>query len=95
MLKVKLKQFLAIQLDDGKKYGIATNIMIWSPVHHWWIRVDDWSWQHCSDKELKFLLKQPIERIGLRSDQPGYIAVYLKDYGPEKNKQLQAKIGAK
>ncbi len=96
MLKVTLKQFLSIKLNDSETYGMVTKVMIWSPVHHWWIYLDGYTWDNMlSKKEQKFLLKQPVVRIGLRNDTKDTIAVFLKDYGKEKNKKLKAKLGAR
>jgi len=95
MLKVTLKKFLSIELNDNEVYGIVTKMMIWSPVHHWWINPEDWTWNEFSDKEKKFLLKQPVVRIGLRNDSKDTIAIFLKDYGKEKNKKLKVKLGAR
>lgn len=90
---IKLKQFLDIRLDDH--ISIHPELMIWSPVHHYWIFIKG-PWESSfSKKELKFLLKQSISFIGLRNDTPQTIAIYLKDYGEEKNKKLRIQLGKK
>ena len=90
---IKLKQFLDIRLDDH--ISIHPELMIWSPIHHYWIFIKG-PWESSfSKKELKFLLKQPISFIDLRNDTPQTIAVYLKDYGKQKNKKLRTRLGKK
>ena len=96
---IKLGQFIetcrgdCISLDGD--ISIHPKLLIWSPVHDFWI-LNDGSWEFCySKKELKFLLKQPISFIRLRDKTPEVIYVYLKDYGEQKNKKLKIRLGKK
>lgn len=94
MHKINLKEFMALNFNDQTIYGEITHVMIWSPVHHYWIFPDDHSWNDLPLKEQKFLNKQKIVRIGFRKDTPNTIAVFLEDYGKVKNRQLYEKIKA-
>ncbi len=86
-MKTTLKHILQIQLNDSESLGKKTYIMIWSPVDHCWYYEQDF--ERINPKYFKFLLKQEVMRMGLRNDMPNNIAVFLKDYGKEKNKKLR------
>ena len=83
---MKLKEFMKLQLLDNTTYGRPTSLMIWSPVHHYWF--DDIS----NEKDKKWLLKQKIQKIGLRDSAPGKIAIFLEEYTKEKRAKIRKKL---
>lgn len=90
-MKTTLKHILQVDINpEENPFGRGTQVMIWSPVDHCWLFEDDII--RINDKYFnKFLLKQEVVRIGLRNDMPGHIAIFLKDYGKEKNKKIRKK----
>ena len=87
-MKTKLKHFLRVSLNDNESTGrVGVEYMVWSPIHHFWIYPSK-DWVELNKREQRFLLKQEVVKIGLRNDSPNYIALFLKDYGKEKNKKL-------
>ena len=91
-MKTTLKHILQVQLNDEEAYGKKTHIMIWSPVDHCWI-FEETLENYINPEWYKFLLKQEVMRISLRNDMPNNIAIYLRDYGKEKNRKLKRKFG--
>ena len=95
-MKTKLKHILNVKPNKDEGLGKITKYMIWSPVHHSWLHLGDWSYNGLSKREKKFLLKQEVIHLGLRNDTKDTIAIFLKDYGKDKNKKLYKKLkGAK
>ena len=92
MKKVRLKDVLNIKLNSDTIYGCVTQYMVWSPVHHYWIYPNEYTWTNLSSKERRFLLKQEVVMLSLRESAKGYIAVFLKDYGVCKNKKIKKKF---
>ena len=93
-MKTKLKHFINVPLNDAEDTGrVDVKYMVWSPVQHSWIYpLKDWSWNRLNKKQQKFLLKQEVVKIGLRNDNKKYIALFLKDYGKERNRKLKVKV---
>ena len=95
-MKTKLKQFLNVQTNlVYPDIGVTpTMYMVWSPVHHYWFYPSNFNseWISLSNKEKKFLLKQEVVMVTLRSDEPKKIALFLKDYGRDKNRKLHKKL---
>ena len=95
-MKTKLKHFINVptNLTDETIGKIPTHYMVWSPVHHSWFYPTNFSheWVNMSNKEKKFLLKQEVIKVSLRNDEPYKVALFLKDYGKEKNKILKERI---
>lgn len=93
-MKTKLKHFLNVPTNKDKQSlgRVPVQYMIWSPVYHWWIYPDNSQWEMFSKREKKFLLNQEVVLIGLRNDTPNRVALFLKDYGKEKNKKLKEKL---
>lgn len=89
-MKTKFKHFLQVPLNTSTAFGKPTKLMFWSPIDHCWFEMKDW--EELSPQHRKFLMKQPVEMIGLRNDSPDYIAIFLKDYGREKNRKIHAKL---
>ena len=90
MGKTKLKHLLQIECNQDLTLGKCTKIMVWSPIDHCWYREEDFS--RINEKYFKrFLLKQEVMRFGLREDSIDTIAIFLKDYGKEKNRKLRLK----
>ena len=79
---------MKVKLNDNEAYGKVTFLMIWSPVHHYWIHDFSVDTNLMTKREIKFLLKQEVVKMGLRGDTKDTIAIFLKDYGKEKNKKL-------
>ena len=86
---MKLKKFLKLNLVDNTTYGRPTSLMIWSPVHHYWFENIN------EEKDKKWLLKQKIEKIGLRDSAPGKIAIFLDEYTKEKRIKIRKKLRGK
>ena len=89
--KTKLKHILRVPLNKDEAYGKVTSLMIWSPVHHYWLSPYNMTTDLMTKKEIKFLMNQEVVRMGLRNDKLDSIAIFLKDYGKEKNKKLYNK----
>lgn len=90
MRKTKLKHLLQIECNQDLSLGKRTKIMVWSPIDHCWYCEEDFS--RINEKYFKkFLLKQEVMRFGLRNDSLDTIAIFLKDYGKEKNCKLRLK----
>ena len=90
MGKTRLKHLLQIECNQDLSLGKSTKIMVWSPVDHCWYYEYDFS--RINEKYFKkFLLKQEVVRFGLREDSIDTIAIFLKDYGKEKNRKLRLK----
>lgn len=89
-MKTLLKHILYLNVNDSEIYGKKTYLMVWSPVDHCWFYEDQL--EQMDKKHLKFLLKQEVVRIGLRNDSPDNIAIFLKDYGRIKNRELAKKL---
>lgn len=86
---MKLKEFLKLNLLDNTTYGRPTSLMIWSPVHHYWFEDIN------EEKDKKWLLKQNIQKIGLRDSSPGKIAIFLEEYTKEKRVKIREKLRRK
>ena len=91
-MKTLLKHILQIKPNEDSTLGKFTRYMVWSSIHHSWIYPNDWSYDNLTKAEKKFLLKQEVVTISLRNDSLNFIAIFLKDYGKEKNKKLRNKI---
>ncbi len=93
-MKTRLKHILQIQFNDNEGLGKITHLMVWSPVDHCWYFEDyfEQDFLKTNKKYLKFLLNQEVVRIGLRNDTLDTIAVFLKDYGKERNRRFRKKF---
>lgn len=91
-MKVKLKRLLKIKLNKDVMYGKETKFMIWSPVLHYWVVEDEPTFEDLSLRDKKFLLNQEVVKLGLRNDMPNHLAIFLKDYGTEKNSKLRRRL---
>ena len=85
-MKTKLKHFINVPTNQDESLGKRTEYMIWSPVHHLWFDYAK-EWNMLPAKQKKFLLKQPVELVGLRYSAPNKVALFLKDYGKEANRK--------
>lgn len=87
-MKTKLKHIIKVELNKDEAYGKDTYLMIWSPVHHYWVHDFSVNTDLMTKREIKFLMRQEVVKMGLRNDTSDTIAIFLKDYGKEKNKKL-------
>ena len=91
-MKTKLKHFLNVPLNREESTGKTdVEYMVWSPVSHCWFYPKD-DWKNFNTRYRRFLSKQPVVKIGLRNDTKKHIALFLKDYGKEKNRKLKEKF---
>lgn len=91
-MKIKLKHLLKIKLNTDEMYGKITKFMVWSPVLHYWVVEDEPTYDNLAPSDKKFLLNQDVVKLGLRNDMPDHLAIFLKDYGTDKNYELRHKL---